>query len=116
VSLRRNGQHLVSERMTRRVVTSEPAIQMESKMKRLLSAAGFLAIATSSAWAQVYVYPSAPYGYGGGYYNYGSPYAPEPYAAAPGFYGFYGFDPTANNWEYYRSSAPGRGWDAESTR
>jgi hypothetical protein len=80
-------------------------------MKKLMLAAGFLAIATSSAWAQVYVYPSAPYGYGAGYYNYASPYAPE--AAAPGFYGF---DPTANNWEYYRSSAPGRGWDAESTR
>jgi hypothetical protein len=88
----------------------------EQTMKKLVLAAGFLAIATSSAWAQVYVYPSAPYGYGAGHYNYASPYAPEPYAAAPGFYGFYGFDPTANNWEYYRSSAPGRGWDAESTR
>jgi hypothetical protein len=84
-------------------------------MKKLLFAAGFLAIATSVASAQTYGYWRAPYGYGPGYYSYGVPYAPQPYAA-PGFYGFYGFDPTANNWEYYRTSAPGRGWDAESTR
>jgi hypothetical protein len=86
----------------------------ERTVKKILFAAAFLAIATSTAWAQVY-YPSAPYGYGGGYY-YASPYAPEPYAAAPPFYGVYGFDPTANNWEYYRSSGPGRGWNAESQR
>ena len=86
-------------------------------MKRFLFAAGFLTIATSSAWAQVYVYPSAPYGYGAGYYNYGIPYAPEPYAA-PGYYGYgpYGFDPTANNWDYYRTDSPGRGNNVESTR
>jgi hypothetical protein len=113
----RNDQYLVSERMMHRVVSSEPGGRdWRVIMKKLLFAAGFLAMATSAASAQVYVYPSVPYGYGAGYYNYGSPYAPEPYAAAPGFYGFYGFDPTANNWEYYRSSAPGRGWDAESTR
>ena len=53
------------------------------------------------------------YGYGGGYYNYAVPYVPQPYV---GYYGYYGFDPTANNWEYYRTSSPGRGWDAESTR
>ena len=62
-------------------------------MKKLVLAAGFLAIATSSAWAQVYVYPSAPYGYGAGYYSYASPYEPARYAAAPGFYGFYGLIP-----------------------
>jgi hypothetical protein len=108
----------VSEQATRPVVASEPGIKDgERTVKKLVLAAGFLAIAMSTAWAQVYVYPSAPYGYGAGYYNYASPYAPEPYAAAPpGFYGFYGFDPTANNWEYYRTSSPGRGWDAESTR
>ena len=39
-------------------------------MKKLLIAAGFMAVATSAAWAQVYVYPSAPYGYGAGYYSY----------------------------------------------
>jgi hypothetical protein len=79
-------------------------------MKKLVLAAGFLAIATSSAWAQVYVYPSAPYGYGAGYYNYAVPYAPPPYV------GYYGFDPTANNWDYYRVDSPGRGNDAESQR
>ena len=92
-------------------------------MKKLLFAVGFLTIATSTAWAQVYVYPGgggyyaapyAPYGYGGGYYA--APYAPEPYAAPPGYYGFYGFDPTANNWDYYRTDQPGRGNNAESTR
>jgi hypothetical protein len=77
----------------------------ERTTKKVVLAAGFLAIATSSAWAQVYVYPSAPYGYGAGYYNYAVPYVPQPYV-----------DPTANNWEYYRTSSPGRGWDAESTR
>jgi hypothetical protein len=88
----------------------------ERTVKKLLFAAGFLAIATSTAWAQVYVYPSAPYGYGAGYYNYAVPYVPQPYTAPPGFYGFYGFDPTANNWDYYRTDSPGRGFDAESTR
>ena len=78
-------------------------------MKKLLFAVGFLTIATSTAWAQVYVYPG-----GGGYYA--APYAPEPYAAPPGYYGFYGFDPTANNWDYYRTDQPGRGNNAESTR
>ena len=84
-------------------------------MKKLLIAAGFMAVATSAAWAQVYVYPSAPYGYGAGYYNYAVPYAPQLHAAPPGYYGFYGFDPTANNWDYYRTDSPGRGNDAEST-
>ena len=83
-------------------------------MKKFLVAASFLAIATSAAWAQAYVYP--PYGYGGaGYYNYAVPYVPQPYAA-PGFYGFYGFDPTAHNWDYYRTDSPGRGNNVESTR
>ena len=68
-------------------------------MKKLLFAAGFLAIATSTAWAQVYGYWSAPYGYGAGYYNYAAPYVAQPYAAPPGYYGFYGFDPTAHNWD-----------------
>jgi hypothetical protein len=60
-------------------------------VKKLVAATGFSVIATSTAWALVYVYPSAPYRYGAGYYA--APYAPEPYAAAPGYYGFYGFDP-----------------------
>jgi hypothetical protein len=49
-------------------------------MKKLLIAAGFLAAATSTAWAQIYVNPSAPYGhapgyYSSGYYSYSVPYA-----------------------------------------
>jgi hypothetical protein len=83
----------------------------ERTVKKLLFAAGFLAIATSTASAQVYVYPSAPYGYGAGYYA--VPYVPQPFV---GYYGYYSFDPTANNWDYYRTDSPGRGFDAESTR
>jgi opacity protein-like surface antigen len=85
-------------------------------VKKLLLAAGFLAAATSAAFAQAYGNWNAPYGYGPGYYNYGVPYVPPPYAAAQGFYGFYGFDPTANNWDYYRVDQPGRGNNVESTR
>ena len=81
---------------------------MERTVKKLLLAAGFLSAATSAAWAQVYVSPSAPYGY---IYNY-SLSAPEPCAASPGFYGY---DP-AYNWDYYRVDRPGRGNDVESTR
>jgi hypothetical protein len=83
-------------------------------VKKLLFAAGFMAIAVSTVWAQPYGYWRAPYGYG--YYNYGVPLAPTPYLAPPGYYGFYGFDPTANNWDYYRVDSPGRGNDAESQR
>ena len=93
---------------------------MESEtVRKLLIAAGFLAMATpaasSAAWAQVYGYWSAPYGYGPGYYNYGGLYAPQPYAAPPSYYGY---DPygTAYNWDYYRVDRPGRGNDVESTR
>lgn len=64
-------------------------------MKKLLLTVGLLAAASSSAWAQPYVYPSAPYGYGAGYYNYAVPYVSQPHAAPPGFYDFYRFDPTA---------------------
>ena len=89
-------------------------------MKKLLFAAGLLAAATSAAWAQVYVYPNAPYGHvypsppHGYVYNYGLS-APEPYALPPGYYGY---DPygTAYNWDYYRVDRPGRGNDVESTR
>jgi hypothetical protein len=85
-------------------------------VKEVLLTAGLLAAATSAASAQVYVYPSAPYGYSAGYYNYAVPFVPQPYAAPSGFYGFYGFDPTANNWDYYRTDQPGRGNNVESTR
>jgi hypothetical protein len=39
-------------------------------LKKLLIAAGLLAVATSTAWAQFYGYWGAPCGYGPGYYNY----------------------------------------------
>ena len=58
-------------------------------MKKLVLAAGFLALAISTAWAQVHVYPNVPYSYGGaGYYNYAVPYAPQPYVVPPGYHGF----------------------------
>ena len=84
-------------------------------MKMLLIAAGFLAVATSATSAQVYGHWSAPYGYGPGFYNDGGPYAPQPYAAPPGYYGY---DPygSAYNWDYYRVDRPGRGNNEESTR
>lgn len=83
-------------------------------MKKLLLAAGFLAFATSAAWAQLYYYPSArapshyssaPYGY---VYNYGIS-GPEPYAVPPTFY-------SPDLWDYYRVDQPGRGNNVESTR
>jgi hypothetical protein len=63
-------------------------------------------------------YPPAPWNpnLSYGYYNYAVPFAPPPYVAAPSFYGVYGFDPTANNWDYYRTDQPGRGNNEESTR
>ena len=71
--------------------------------------------ATSVAWAQTYGYWGVPYGYGAGIYGYSSPYAPAPYAAPPGLYGYdlYG---TVYNWDYYRVDRPGRDNNAESTR
>ena len=103
----------------------------EWTVKKLLIAAGFLAVATSTAWAHVYGYWTAPYGWGAGFYNCGGPYASQPYAAR--FYNcggpyasqpyaappsYYGYDPygTAHNWDYYRVDRPGRGNDVESTR
>jgi len=87
----------------------------EWTVKKLLIAAGFLAVATSTAWAHVYGYWTAPYGWGAGFYNCGGPYASQPYAAPPSYYGY---DPygTAHNWDYYRVDRPGRGNDVESTR
>ena len=96
-------------------------------MKKRLLAIGFLPIAmsvatsavmsaaTSAAWAQAYGYWGAPYGYGPGIYNYSGPYAPEPCAAPPNFYGY---DPygSSYNWDYYRVDHPGRGNNVESTR
>jgi len=81
-------------------------------MNKILIAAGFLVAATSASWAQGYVYSPAP---GYGYYG---PGAYQSYAT-PG-YGYYdyapGFDRSWNNWEWDRSSGPGRGMSAESQR
>jgi hypothetical protein len=81
-------------------------------MKKLLLGAGLLIAATSATMAQGYYY-GPPYGYGylPGFYAYGA----EPYVAPPIAYGY---DPygTARNWQYYRSSGPGRGHNEESTR
>jgi opacity protein-like surface antigen len=92
-------------------------------VKKLLLAIGFLTIAmsaaisaaTSTAWAQAYGFWGPPYGYGAGIYDYSGPYAPAPYAAPPGIYGY---DPygSAYNWDYYRVDRPGRGNNVESTR
>jgi hypothetical protein len=82
---------------------------MKKITKKLVIAAGFLVVATSTSWAQVYVYGSH-YGYAyGPYYSYD--YGPGVYDYAPGYGGFYG-----GNWEWDRSSGPGRGMSAESQR
>jgi hypothetical protein len=105
----------VSEQITPPIVASGAGPQRwRANREKALFAAGFLAIATSTASAQVYVYPSAPYGYGAGYYA--VPYVPQPFVGYYGYYSYYSFDPTANNWDYYRTDSPGRGFDAESTR
>ena len=87
-------------------------------MKKLLLGAALVVAATSMAAAQGYYY-ATPYGYGAygpayfapGIYN----YVGEPNVAPPIGYGadVYG---TARNWQYYRSSGPGRGNNEESTR
>ncbi len=86
-------------------------------MKKLLLGAGLIIAATQGAAAQGSYY-ATPYGYGlYGTGNFPGTYAyvREPYAAPPIAYGY---DPygTALNWQYYRSSGPGRGHNEESTR
>jgi hypothetical protein len=87
-------------------------------MNKVLLGALVMIAATSAAAAQTYPYYE-PYGYGA----YGPAYVPpglynyvgEPTAAPPIVYGY---DPygTALNWQYYRSSGPGRGHNEESQR
>ena len=87
-------------------------------MNKVLLGAMLVIAATSAAAAQTYPY-YGPYGYGAygpayfapGIYN----YVGEPNVAPPVGYGadVYG---TARNWQYYRSSGPGRGNNEESTR
>jgi hypothetical protein len=79
-------------------------------VKKLVFAVGsIIAVATSTAWAQNDGFPHAPYGLKPGYYYYGSPYTPEPTRLA-----YYGFDPTAHYWDYYRLD-PGHGADVDRT-
>jgi hypothetical protein len=80
-------------------------------MKKLLFGAGLLIVATSAAAAQGYYGAYGPGYFPPGLYNYvGEPNAAPPIA--------YGYDPygTARNWQYYRSSGPGRGNSEESQR
>jgi len=81
----------------------------ECGLKELVFAVGSIAIATSTAWAQNEGFPNAPYGHEPGYYYYASPYTPPPASPA-----YYGVDPTAHYWDYYRID-PGRGIDADRT-
>ena len=78
-------------------------------MKKLVFAVGSMAVATSTAWAQNDAFTNAPYGHEPGYYYYGSPHAPQPTSPA-----YYGVDPTAHYWDYYRLD-PGHGIDVERT-
>jgi hypothetical protein len=74
-------------------------------MNKVLLGAVVMIATTSAAAAQTYPYYE-PYGYGA----VGEPNVAPPIA--------YGYDPwgTAGNWQYYRSSGPGRGNNEESTR
>jgi hypothetical protein len=70
----------------------------ERAVKKLVFAVGsFMAVATSTAWAQDDAFSNAPYSHEPGYYYYGSSYAPQPASPA-----YYGVDPTAHYWDYYR--------------
>jgi hypothetical protein len=90
---------------------------MNKLLDKVLLGAVLMIAATSVAAAQGYYY-ATPYGYDMS----GTPvfpgtyaYVREPYTAPPVLYGY---DPygTARNWQYYRSSGPGRGNNEESTR
>ena len=76
-------------------------------MNKVLLGAVLMIAATSAATAQTYPY-YGPYGYGA--YYVGEPNVAPPIAYGADVYG------TALNWQYYRSSGPGRGNDEESTR
>jgi hypothetical protein len=78
-------------------------------VKKLLFAVGAMAVATSTAWGQNDGFPYAPYDHESGYYYYGSPYPPQPASPA-----YYGVDPTAHYWDYYRLD-PGHGIDVDRT-
>lgn len=84
-------------------------------MNKVLLGTMLMIAATSAAGAQGYYY-ATPYGaYDPGNFPGTYAYIREPYAAPPTAYGY---DPygTASNWQYYRSSGPGRGNNEESTR
>jgi hypothetical protein len=77
-------------------------------VKKLVFAVGFMAVAISTAWAQNDSFPNALYGYGPGFHE--GPYA-VPQSANPAYYGV---DPTAHYWDYYRLD-PGHGIDVDRT-
>ena len=64
-------------------------------MKKFVFSVGFVAVATSTVWAQNDRLPAAPGGIRQGYY-YEGPYSPQPSGPA-----YYGVDPTAHYWDYY---------------
>jgi hypothetical protein len=77
-------------------------------VKHLFFALGSLAVFTSTAWAQNGGPPTAPYDQDPEFF--GSPSA----AARPASPAYYGFDPTAHYWDYYRFD-PGHGIDVDRT-
>jgi hypothetical protein len=79
-------------------------------MKKLIFAVGFMAVATSTAWAQNDGAPNARYGHEPGFSYYGGPH-PAQQLASPAYNGF---DPTARYWDYYRLD-PGHGIDVDRT-
>jgi hypothetical protein len=79
-------------------------------VKKLVLAVGCMAVATSTAWALNGGSPNVAYGQGPGFYYDGGPYAaPQPASLA-----YYGFDPTAHYWDYYRLDL-GHGIDVDQT-
>jgi hypothetical protein len=76
-------------------------------VKNLFFALGSMAVFTSTAWAQNDGSPTAPYGHDPGFFE-------SPSAARPANPAYYGFDPTAHYWDYYRVD-PGHGIDVDRT-
>jgi hypothetical protein len=78
-------------------------------VKESFFAVGFIAVATSIAWAQNEGSSNGPYyGRGPEFYYSGDSYAASP----PGDAAHQGFDPTAHYWDYYRFD-PDHGRDVD---
>ena len=76
-------------------------------MKKLIFTVGFMAVVTSTAWAQNDGFPNGGHGPGFDYYA-------RAYAAQLAGPDYYGFDPTGHYWDYYRLD-PGHGIDVDRT-